>query len=67
MARNYQVIVGNIGKVYDGGNEFEACKTFDEYALMSEQAIGSAAGEDVTLMMGDSILRELTGSNNSNE
>ena len=67
MARNYQVIVGNIGKVYDGGNEYEACTIFDDYALMSEQAVGSAAGEDVVLMMGEKILRELIGYNKSNE
>ena len=67
MNRNYQVIVGNIGKVYEGSNEYEACKIFDEYYLMSEQAVGSAAGEDVTLMMKDWILREFNGYNKSNE
>ena len=65
--RTYRVVVGNIGTIYIGGNEYEACTIFDEYALMSEQAVGSGAGEDVILMMGEKILRELTGYNKSNE
>lgn len=64
MARNYQVIVGNIGTVYDGGNEYEACKTYDEYAALSFHGTGRAAGENVTLLMGDMILRETIGWHN---
>lgn len=65
--REYQVIVGNIGIVYRGTSEFEACEIFDQYAFLSAQATGRASGEDVALMMGDQILRELIGYNNSNE
>jgi len=67
VMRNYQVIVGNVGKVYDGSNEFVACQTYDEYVILSEQAAGRASGEDVTLILGDKIVREHVGFNNSNE
>ena len=65
--RNYQVIVGNIGKVYDGSNEFSACQTYDEYVILSEQSSGRASGEDVALLLNDKIVREHVGYNNSNE
>jgi hypothetical protein len=64
--RNYQVIVGNIGTVYDGGSEYIACQTFDEYARFSQEKNGRAAGESVVLMMGDRILREVEGTQNEN-
>ena len=47
---NYQVIVGNIGTVYDDDHYFEACKTYGEYKRMSESGVGRAGNEQVTLM-----------------
>jgi len=63
MIKNYQVIVGNIGRVYDGENERDARKAYDEYVFISKQATGRAAGEDVTLFMNDDILCEHDGYN----
>lgn len=50
MAR-YQVIVGNLGTVYDGANPIEARREFGEMKRMSQAPLGRASGEPVTLMM----------------
>ena len=47
---NYQVIVGNIGTVYDGSNQTKANGIYDEYVQMSKDNYGRAGGESVTLM-----------------
>jgi len=54
---NYQVIVGNIGTVYDGKNLREARQHFAEYLTQSKSGRGRAAGEPVDLIddSGDSI------------
>lgn len=46
----YQVIVGNIGTVYDGTSRKVAVNTYDEYVKQSTRGIGRAAGESVLLM-----------------
>jgi hypothetical protein len=46
----YQVIVGNIGMVYDGNNPVEASRTYGEYKSQSESGVGRAGCEDVTLL-----------------
>jgi len=46
----YQVIVGNIGAVYDGPSKHEGLKTYHEYVDKSRCQRGRAAGEAVTLM-----------------
>lgn len=46
----YQVIVGNIGTVYDGNNYIDACKDYGEYKKQSIGTHGRASGEDVVLM-----------------
>lgn len=46
----YQVIVGNIGTVYDGESPIEANKAWGEYKKQSGTGVGRAAGEIVTLM-----------------
>jgi hypothetical protein len=45
----YEVIVGNIGKVHEGRNKWEAQKVFNEYRRQSLAMYGRAAGEEVSL------------------
>ena len=58
----YEVVVGNIGKVYSGTNGFEAFKTFQIYCGQSKSNYGRAAGEDVTLFKNGEIRKEFAGS-----
>jgi hypothetical protein len=55
---NYEVIVGNIGKVYEGGFYQSALDDFTVYKNQSIKGIGRAAGESVTLMKDGEILQE---------
>lgn len=49
--KRFQVIVGNIGKVYDGDNEVEAKKIYGQYKdEIKSGSAGRATGEEVTLM-----------------
>lgn len=59
--RKYQVIVGNIGTVYDGTSYAQATRDFDHYAQQSRDGVGRAAFEEVTLLEDDEIIREHTG------
>ena len=59
MAR-YQVIVGNIGTVYDGDSVDEAERVYQEYKSQSQSKHGRAAGETVTLMECDELVAEST-------
>jgi hypothetical protein len=43
----YQVIVGNIGRVYEGPSKSAAIKTFRAYKKLSLAGTGRAAGEPV--------------------
>jgi len=47
--KKYQVIVGNIGTVYDGDDIIEAEENFKEYYNQSKDGYGRASGESVTL------------------
>ena len=49
----YIVVVGNIGKVYEGTNYGLACESFGAYKRQSHKGIGRAAGEQVTLFNAD--------------
>lgn len=62
----YQVLVGNIGTVYEGNKFFEANKVYNDYVRLSKQKFGRAAGEDVTWLKGEYIYREHAGWRNSN-
>ena len=55
-----QVIVGNIGTVYTGHDEDKARATFDKYKEIVDAPHGRAAGETVTLMVGDELEEEYT-------
>ncbi len=54
--RGYQVVVGNIGTVYDGLSREMAENSFKDYRELSRSGYGRAAGEMVTLFEdGDAI------------
>lgn len=57
----YEVIVGNIGTVYDGPSQHTAWLAFEEYRLQSTQGYGRAAGESVTCLHRDEVLWEHHG------
>lgn len=46
----YQVIVSNVGTLYDGPNEAEAQAVYKQASEGSHNVIGRGAGEDVTLI-----------------
>lgn len=54
----YEVIVGNIGKVFEGPNGFEARKNFNTYVGQSKRQVGRASGEQVSLWKDGDILEE---------
>ncbi len=47
--KQYIVIVGNIGTVYDGADIFEALRVYRAYMNQSDAGYGRAAAETVTL------------------
>lgn len=51
----YQVIVGNIGTVYDGTNKIAAMKCYREYVQQSKEGYGSAGHEPVTVFQDDEV------------
>jgi hypothetical protein len=48
--KKYEVIVGNIGTVYQANSLKDALKRFREYRRQSKTLKGRAGGESVTLM-----------------
>ena len=61
----YQVIVGNIGTIYDGDNLKEAAKEFENAMFSSEGGYGRMAGESVTLWADGEPDHEFQGSNDT--
>lgn len=61
----YQVIVGNIGTVWEGNNPIEARGVYGTYKRQSADNYGRAAGEDVTVMRDNEIFYEYAGHNSS--
>jgi hypothetical protein len=57
----YEVIVGNIGLVYQGSNPCEAGKIFKEYKEQSRSGYGRASGESVTMFKHGEPIREYIG------
>ncbi len=49
MAPNYTVIVGNIGRVYEGESYTEAYAIYSDYVVLSANGYGRGAYEPVTL------------------
>lgn len=63
-----QVIVGNVGTVYDGtvynGPEMvRANSVYRDYVLQSKSGKGRAAGENVTMLKNGEIHKEFIGEN----
>lgn len=54
----YEVIVGNIGTVYKGGDKQVAIATFEEYKRQSADGYGRAAGEPVSLLFEEEVIDE---------
>lgn len=54
----WQVIVGNVGTVYDGDNGFEANKLYNHYVSLSKRNYGRAGQEAVHLFKDDELYRE---------
>ena len=57
----YEVIVGNIGSVYQGTDAEEAQRKFSVYVKQSESCEGRAGGEEVTLMKDGDIIKTHEG------
>jgi len=57
MAR-YQVVVGNIGTVFDGNDAGSALDNYKDYVNMSERGEGRAAGEHVALIVDGEVADE---------
>lgn len=57
----YEVIVGNVGKVYESDHKGQANTRFNVYALKSDREEGRVAGEDVYLFEDGELIREHTG------
>jgi len=53
-----QVLVGNIGLVYDGPSLDTAEQVYGAYERLSMQGIGRAAGEQVTWMIDGDVYLE---------
>ena len=56
----YEVIVGNVGTVYDGPRRHEAMTQYAQYVSRSQAGDGRAADEPVTLLKDGEIIREHT-------
>ena len=54
----YQVLVGNIGTVYEGLDPVVADKIYREYKRQSKSGYGMVALEDVVLLEDDEIICE---------
>ena len=63
----YQVVVGNLGTVYDGADAETAYECFGEYCGLSEGKYGRCSGETVTLMCEGEIAEEFTPSNRDDD
>lgn len=61
VKNDWQVVVGNIGTVYEGTNGFEALKTFRSYVKDSRTGYGKASGETVTMFKNGEIHRDYIG------
>lgn len=59
--KHYQVIVGNIGTIYDGASFIEAKQSYSEYRKQSRVNYGKASGETVTMLCDNEIKWEHIG------
>jgi len=61
MKKQYSVIVGNVGNVFNSTNKKDAIATYKEYVKMSDSSRGRVGGEDVVLTCNDEPLYEHSG------
>jgi hypothetical protein len=54
----WEVMVSNIGRVFEGTNGFEARATYNQYIRLSKAQYGRASGEGVTLWRDGEITAE---------
>ncbi len=59
----YEVIVSNIGTVYEGHDYKRACDVFFEYEVQSKDGYGRASGESVVMMLDGEPKHEHYGEN----
>jgi hypothetical protein len=52
----YTVVVSNLGIMYEGEDELCAKKSYNDYAKLSKDNVGIAAGEEVSLMKDGEII-----------
>lgn len=57
----HEIIVGNIGSVYVGGDSCKAEETYNTYVEQSKKGIGRAGGETVHWFVGDEIYQDYLG------
>lgn len=62
VKHRWQVVVGNVGTVYDGDHRPTAMSTYIAYRSASLTGKGRAAHEPVTLMRDDEVFRQTEGS-----
>lgn len=60
---HYQVVVSNIGTVYDGTDKIEAMVHYSECEELSTLGIGRFSGESVTMFADGEIFIEYHGEN----
>ena len=61
MKKQYSVIVGNVGTVFNSAIKRDAVATYEEYVKMSDSSKGRVGGEDVVLTCNDDPLYEYFG------
>jgi len=61
MTSFYEVIVGNIGKVYYGSDKAFATEQYLAYKGQSERGEGKAAGESVSMLRDGEVIRAYDG------
>jgi hypothetical protein len=60
--RVYEVIVGNVGSVYQGWSRTKALATYESYVEISKEHVGARCyGDDVTLLCDGEIGQEHMG------
>jgi hypothetical protein len=61
MTEQWEVIVSNVGTVFSAPNGEDAKLCFEEYKDMSDNNVGRAAGENVTLFRDGEVVSEKVG------
>jgi hypothetical protein len=58
MKGRYQVVVGNIGTVYDGDSTMDSIQVFEEYIKVSKGGTGRGGNEKVARLVDGEIFDE---------